>query len=109
MATVQVDLTAQMRAILVDWLVEVAEEYRLLPETLYLAVALVDRSLSSRVESRGRLQLLGCAAMLVAAKYEEIYAPAVNEFVYISVRAPLFPRLLMLASQYVSFYFHPRH
>jgi hypothetical protein len=33
---------------------------------------------------RAQLQLLGCACMLLASKYEEIYAPAVDEFVYIS-------------------------
>lgn len=38
MQTVQSDVDPGMRAILVDWLVEVIEEYRLMPETLYIAV-----------------------------------------------------------------------
>ena len=37
--------------------------------------------------TRSKLQLVGVAAMLVAAKYEEIYAPEVKDFVYITDRA----------------------
>lgn len=37
--------------------------------------------------TRNKLQLVGVAAMLVAAKYEEIYAPEVKDFVYITDRA----------------------
>ena len=47
-------------------------------------VQYVDRYLTHVPISRARLQLLGCAAMLLASKYEEIYAPSVNEFCYIS-------------------------
>ncbi|XP_077926571.1 cyclin-A1 isoform X2 [Halichoerus grypus] len=56
----QPDITEGMRTILVDWLVEVSEEYKLRAETLYLAVNFLDR------------------------KYEEIYPPEVDEFVYIT-------------------------
>lgn len=81
---IQTDITAHMRAILIDWLVEVAEEYKLMQETLYTTVNLIDRCLSKFMMQRSKLQLLGCACMLLASKYEEIYAPAVDEFVYIS-------------------------
>ncbi|KFQ36517.1 Cyclin-A1, partial [Merops nubicus] len=74
----------RMRAILVDWLVEVGEEYKLRTETLFLAVNFVDRFLSCMSVLRGKLQLVGTAAILLAAKYEEIYPPDVNEFVYIT-------------------------
>ncbi|XP_054020643.1 cyclin-A1 [Dryobates pubescens] len=80
----QPDITAGMRAILVDWLVEVGEEYKLRTETLYLAVNFLDRFLSCMSVLRGKLQLVGTAAILLAAKYEEIYPPEVNEFVYIT-------------------------
>lgn len=73
-----------MRGILVDWLVEVAAEFRLVSDTLFSAVALVDRVLSLRPVPRARLQLVGVACMLLAAKYEEIYAPQVDEFVFIT-------------------------
>lgn len=80
----QPDITNSMRAILVDWLVEVGEEYKLQNETLYLAVNYIDRFLSSMSVLRGKLQLVGTAAMLLAAKFEEIYPPEVAEFVYIT-------------------------
>ncbi|XP_075705834.1 cyclin-A2 [Rhinoderma darwinii] len=80
----QPDITNNMRAILVDWLVEVGEEYKLQTETLYLAVNYIDRFLSSMSVLRGKLQLVGTAAMLLASKFEEIYPPEVAEFVYIT-------------------------
>ncbi|XP_008324887.1 cyclin-A2 [Cynoglossus semilaevis] len=80
----QPDITNSMRAILVDWLVEVGEEYKLQNETLYLAVNYIDRFLSSMSVLRGKLQLVGTAAMLLASKFEEIYPPDVAEFVYIT-------------------------
>ncbi|RLN27767.1 cyclin-A3-2-like [Panicum miliaceum] len=81
---VQSDVTANMRTILVDWLVEVAEEYKLVADTLYLAISYIDRFLSANVLSRDKLQLLGVAAMLIAAKYEEISLPHAEDFCYIT-------------------------
>jgi len=80
----QPDISHSMRSILVDWLVEVAEEYKLQTETLYLAVAYIDRFLSYMSVQRSKLQLVGTACMFIAAKYEEIYPPDVGEFVYIT-------------------------
>lgn len=84
METVQTDINEQMRGILIDWLVEVAEEYKLVADTLYLTCSFIDRFLSTRTVTRGRLQLLGVSCMLIASKYEEIYAPQVDEFCYIT-------------------------
>ncbi|KAM4121616.1 hypothetical protein ACB094_01G019200 [Castanea mollissima] len=69
---VQKEVTANVRGVLVDWLVEVAEEYKLLPDTLYLAVSYIDRFLSLNVVHKQKLQLLGVSSMLIASKYEEI-------------------------------------
>lgn len=80
----QPDITTSMRTILVDWLVEVAEEYKLHSETLFLAVSYVDRFLSAMSVVRSKLQLVGTAALYVASKFEEIYPPEVSEFVYIT-------------------------
>jgi len=80
----QTDINNSMRAILIDWLVEVAEEYKLHPQTLYLTVNYIDRFLSCMSVLRGKLQLVGAACMLIAAKFEEIYPPEVAEFVYIT-------------------------
>jgi len=80
----QSDITHGMRSILVDWLVEVGEEYKLQTETLHLAVNYIDRFLSTMAVQRSKLQLVGAACMFIAAKYEEIYPPDVGEFVYIT-------------------------
>ncbi|XP_031619433.1 cyclin-A1-like [Contarinia nasturtii] len=80
----QQDISHSMRTILVDWLVEVGEEYRLKNETLCLVVSYIDRFLSVMSVVRAKLQLVGTAAMFIAAKYEEIYPPDVGEFVYIT-------------------------
>uniref|UniRef100_A0A6P7GC24 G2/mitotic-specific cyclin-A-like n=1 Tax=Diabrotica virgifera virgifera TaxID=50390 RepID=A0A6P7GC24_DIAVI len=80
----QPDVSSNMRTILVDWLVEVAEEYKLHTETLYLAVNYIDRFLSYMSVVRAKLQLVGTAAMFIASKYEEIYPPEISEFVYIT-------------------------
>jgi len=80
----QPDITFSMRTILVDWLIEVAEEYKLQQETLYLAVSYIDRFLSVMSVQRAKLQLVGAACMFIASKYEEIYPPDVSEFVYIT-------------------------
>lgn len=56
-----------MRSILVDWLVEVADEYKLHTETTHLAVNYIDRFLSHMAVLRGKLQLVGAAAMFLAA------------------------------------------
>ncbi|KAI3761133.1 hypothetical protein L1987_51541 [Smallanthus sonchifolius] len=81
---VQKDVSLNMRGVLVDWLVEVAEEYKLLSETLYLTISYIDRFLSTTVLNRQRLQLLGVSSMLIAAKYEEISPPNTEDFCYIT-------------------------
>lgn len=82
----QPEINAKMRAILVDWLVQVHSKFDLSPETLYLTINLMDRYLASKKTQRKELQLVGLGAMLIASKYEEIWAPEVNELVIISDR-----------------------
>merc|ERR1711915_940733 len=75
----------------VDWLIGVHLQFHLLQETLYTTIAIIDRYLQIEIPrsgvARSKLQLVGVAAMLIAAKYEEIYAPEVKDFVYITDRA----------------------
>lgn len=71
----QSEITWDMRATLIDWLLQVHLRYHLLPETLWIAINIVDRFLSKRVVSLVKLQLVGVTAMYIAAKYEEIIAP----------------------------------
>jgi cyclin B len=84
----QTDINERMRAILMDWLIEVHYKFKLLPETLFLTVNLIDRYLEkAQGVHRSKLQLVGVTAMLIASKYEEIYAPEVKDFVYITDKA----------------------
>jgi cyclin B len=83
----QPNINEKMRAILVDWLVEVHLKFKLMPETLYLTVNLIDRFLEKEQIMRNKLQLVGVTAMFMASKYEEIYAPECRDFVYISDKA----------------------
>uniref|UniRef100_W5NAH2 Cyclin B3 n=1 Tax=Lepisosteus oculatus TaxID=7918 RepID=W5NAH2_LEPOC len=79
----QPDLNREMRSILVDWMVEVQENFELNHETLYLAVKLADHYLSHTVSARETLQLIGSTTMLIASKFEERCPPCVDDFLYI--------------------------
>jgi len=83
----QVDINAKMRAILIDWLVEVHMKYKLRLETLFLTINLIDRYLMRVPVIRKRLQLIGVVAMFVACKFEEIEPPRIQDFVYITDNA----------------------
>lgn len=83
----QVDINEKMRGILVDWIIEVHLRFKLLPETLFLTINLIDRYLVKTQILRTRLQLVAVAALLIASKYEEIYVPELNDFVFISDNA----------------------
>jgi hypothetical protein len=79
----QTHINKCMRSILVDWLVEVHLKIKLVPETLYLTINLIDRYLKRQEISRSRLQLLGVTSLLIASKYEDIYPPELRNLVYI--------------------------
>ncbi|CAL5386898.1 unnamed protein product [Camellia sinensis] len=114
---IQGDINASMRAVLIDWLVEishlvtschgillwVAEEYSLVPETLFLTVNYIDRYLSGNVIQRQRLQLLGVACMMIAAKYEEICAPQVEEFCYVADNTYFKKEVLQMESSVLNY------
>jgi len=81
----QRELNSKMRAILTDWLFEVHhKKYKMRRETLFLTVNVIDRYLSARDVPRDRLQLVGVAATLIAAKYEEIHPPEVQDFINVT-------------------------
>ncbi|KAF4352169.1 hypothetical protein F8388_004473 [Cannabis sativa] len=92
----QPEINEQMRAILVDWLVEVHTKFELSPETFYLTINIIDRFLAVKTISRRELQLVGISAMLTASKYEEIWAPEVNDFVCLSDRAYTHEQILRM-------------
>jgi hypothetical protein len=73
----QPEINEGMRAILVDWLVDVHRKFELSLETLYLTINVIDRFLAIKTVPRRELQLVGISAMLMASKYEEIWPPEV--------------------------------
>ncbi|KAG2692933.1 hypothetical protein I3843_08G073800 [Carya illinoinensis] len=83
----QSDINERMRAILIDWLIEVHYKFELMDETLYLTINLIDRFLAAQPVVRRRLQLVGVTAMLLACKYEEVLVPVVEDFIVISDKA----------------------
>uniref|UniRef100_A0A8C5LGN2 Cyclin B2 n=1 Tax=Jaculus jaculus TaxID=51337 RepID=A0A8C5LGN2_JACJA len=87
------DINGRMRAILVDWLVQVHSKFRLLQETLYMCVAIMDRFLQVQPVSRKKLQLVGITALLLASKYEEMFSPNIEDFVYITDNAYTSPQI----------------
>ncbi|XP_068626608.1 G1/S-specific cyclin-E [Battus philenor] len=79
------NLQPRMRAILLDWLNEVCEVYKLHRETFHLTVDYVDRYLSNTDDvKKGRLQLIGITCLFIAAKVEEVYPPKIGEFAYVT-------------------------
>ena len=78
------DVTWDLRGVLVDWLIDTHSKFRLLPETLFLALNIVDRFLTQRTISLVKLQLVGITAMFIAAKYEEVICPSVQNFLYVA-------------------------
>ena len=73
-----------LRGVLVDWLIEVHTRFHLLPETMFLAINIIDRFLSARVVELEKLQLVGITAMFIASKYEEVLSPHVQNFKHVA-------------------------
>ena len=80
----QTDINENVRAILVDWIISVHAKFKLLPETLYLTINLIDRYFSQFNVSKAEVQLVGITALLISTKYEEIYPPTVKDFIYLT-------------------------
>lgn len=83
----QPEINDKMRSILIDWLIEVHLKFKLLPETLFITVSIIDRYLEKQKVSKSKLQLVGVTALFIAAKYEEIYPPEIKDFVFITDNA----------------------
>jgi len=77
-------VTNKMRAVLIDWLIQVHSKFHLLQETLYLCIQIIDAYLMVQDVPKMQLQLVGVTAMFVASKYEEMYVPAIDDFVYMT-------------------------
>jgi hypothetical protein len=79
----QKEMTPKMRSVLVDWLVNIHHQFKLLPETLYMGVSIMDRFFEKQAVCKDKIQLVGVTAFLIASKFEEIYPPDLTDFVVI--------------------------
>merc|ERR1712142_654333 len=77
-------ITANMRSILVDWLIQVQHHLKLSQETLYLAVGILDMVLHRRDVHADKLQLVGITALLVASKLEEYYPADIKKLLHMT-------------------------
>ena len=81
-SSLQHRVTDKMRTILIEWLVQIQEEFQLCHETLYKAVIMKDLYLSRTTDciKMEEYQLVGACCLWIAAKYEEIYPPNLSNF-----------------------------
>ena len=83
----QKDINEQMRAILVDWLIDVHYNFNFNKETLFQTIWILDTYLSYEIIQRNKLQLLGITCLFISCKYNEICYPKTNEFIYVTDNA----------------------
>jgi len=91
------ELSENVRAIIIDWVMNVHMKYKLWPETLFITINLIDRYFSTQTEiKKSDVQLVAVAALVIATKYEEIYPPTVKDFIYVSSNAYTRPQILLM-------------
>ncbi|XP_062468329.1 G2/mitotic-specific cyclin-B1 [Pezoporus occidentalis] len=78
------EINGKMRAVLIDWLVQVQISFKLLQDTLYLSVAIIDCFLQDNTVSKKMLQLVGVTAMFIASKYEERHPLHAADLAYVT-------------------------
>jgi len=82
--SIQKDINQQMRAILIDWIIEVHDCFHLKSKTLFQVVHIIDLYLSHKIIKRINLQLLGVASLLISFKSNEVYCPSLQQFIDIT-------------------------
>ena len=80
----QKDINTQMRAILIDWLIEIHNCFHLKQKTLFQCIYIIDLYLSIKSILRIKLQLLGTTSLLISCKANEIYCPSLQQFIDIT-------------------------
>ena len=94
----QNEINYKMRAILIDWLIEVHYRYRFKRKTLLQTIMIIDLYLSKETISKINLQLLGIASLLISCKENEIFYPGTQEFVNMTNNAYTKSELLKMES-----------
>jgi hypothetical protein len=83
----QYEINDKMRAILIDWLIDVHYKFGFKEETLYITIYIIDSYLSLKQIERCNLQLLGITALFIACKQNEIIFRRLKEYAYITDNA----------------------
>jgi len=96
---VQKEMKDTSRAFLIEWIIDVHRKFKLLSETLYVTVSIIDRYLSRVSIEKKQLHILGVAAILIATKYEEIYPPEMKELLSVSENKFTKQEVLKMESQ----------
>lgn len=91
-----------MRAILIDWLIDVHLKFKLVAETMFLTINLIDRYLEKQQINRKQLQLVGVTCLFISTKYEEIYPPDLRDFVYVTDKAYTKQQILEMEGRVLS-------
>jgi hypothetical protein len=74
-------LNENMRSKLVDWLVDVSFRFKLLDETLFAGIWIMDRYFAKEIETKkSMLQLIGVACLMISSKMEEVYPPSLEDY-----------------------------
>lgn len=87
LSVTQQEVDGRMRAILIDWIVDVATRFAVQDETLHLTVNTLDRFLMTQSIVKKEFQLAGIGAFLLASKYEEVFPPELSALEYMSANA----------------------
>ena len=77
----QPQIGSKQRQKLINWLIVIQTSFKLLPETLFISVNIIDRFLSKEKLELTNLQLLSITALSIASKFQEIYPPVTADFI----------------------------
>jgi hypothetical protein len=83
----QKSINDKMRAILVDWIIEIHCHYNFITKTLFQCIFIIDAYLSKNIVDRNTLQLVGVTSLLISCKENEIIYPSINKFIQITDNA----------------------
>jgi cyclin B len=80
----QTDMSPRIRAVLVDWIIEIHLKYKMQPLTLWMIINVFDRFLATTFMSRNRLQLAAIVSLFICCKFEEVHTPDVKDCLFLT-------------------------
>ena len=95
----QPEINEIMRAILIDWIIDVHLRFNLKQDTLFMTIWLIDAYLSFALVQRDKLQLLGITCLLISGKAHEIYYPQHNKLLEMTDNAYIKEEMLTMENE----------